>query len=256
MTLHATVLAGVALIAGATLAGAWISSRTGRMPSAALRIAGVLLLAVVIGDLLPDIGHDLPGSGVPGWGAAGAAAAGFAIAGMLARRGCACASKPAASADPAGLADLGQAGSRCASNGNNTGWGATAALAVHRTLEGAAVSLAASAAVIAALVVHAAAEGFALAALLRAGRQRRAPLLLVACVSPVAGAFGVSLISVPAAVSVLLTCVIAGVLTRSALTAWQAARSRAAGQPANPRPLARQPESRPDDANIGYVNFI
>jgi zinc transporter ZupT len=228
MTLHTTVLAGVVLIAGATLAGAWISSRTGRMPSAALRIAGVLLIAVVLGDLLPDIGHDLPGSRVPWWGAAGAAVAGFAIAGVLARHGCACASKPADRAGPTGPTGPGQAGSRCARTGTGTGWGATAALAVHRTLEGAAVSLAGSAAVIAALVVHAAAEGFALAALLRAGRQRLAPLLLVACVSPVAGAFGVSLIGVPAAVSVLLTCVIAGVLTRSALTAWRAARSRPA----------------------------
>ncbi|MGI9008594.1 MAG: hypothetical protein ACR2FU_20800, partial [Streptosporangiaceae bacterium] len=95
MPLPPMILAGVALIAGATLAGAWISARTARLPSAALRVAAGLLLAVVLADLLPDIGRDLAGSGLPWWGGAGAAAAGFAAAGMLGRFGCACASGPA-----------------------------------------------------------------------------------------------------------------------------------------------------------------
>ena len=224
MALHAPVLAGVALIAAATLAGAWLSSRTARMPAAALRVAAVLLLAVVLGDLLPDILRDLPGTGLPWWGAAIAMAAGFAGAGVLARAGCACAAGPGGPA----RADR--------SRRPGTGWGAAAALAVHRTLEGAAVTLAGSAAVIVVLVVHASAEGFALAALLRAGRRRLAPLLLVACVSPVTGALLLSAIGVPAVVSVLLTCIVAGVLGRSALTAWRAAR---------PQPHVPLPSHRP-----------
>lgn len=231
MALHAIVLAGVALIAAATLAGAWISSGAARMPAVALRAASVLLFAVVLGDLLPDVWRDLPGSGLPWWGAAGAGAAGFAAAGALTRLGCACA------AGQSRLADRPVAGDRARHGGSLTGslagspaartgagWGAAAALAAHRALEGAAVTLAGSAAVIAALVIHAAAEGFALSALLRSGRRRLALLLLVACVSPLAGALLLSELRVPAAVSVLLTCVIAGVLGRSALTAWRAGR--------------------------------
>ena len=223
MVLHPMVLAGVALIAGATLAGAWISARTGRLPRAALRVAAALLLAVVLADLLPDIWRDLPGSGLPWWGAAGTAAAGFAVTGVVTRFGCACAPGPAGPAASWGA-----------------GWGAAAALAVHRALEGAAVTLSGSAAVIAALVVHAAAEGFALAALLRAGRQRLVPLLLVACLSPVAGALVLTSVQIPAALSVLLTCVVAGALTRTALTAWRAGRRRppASSYTAHPRRVA------------------
>lgn len=211
MGLHPMVLAGVALIAAATLAGAWLSSRAARVPAVALRVAGGLLLAVVLADLVPDIWRDLPGSGLAWWAAAVAGAAGFVGAGVLARSGCACASAPAAAGVPS-----------VAKRGAGAGWGAAAALAIHRTLEGAAVTLAGSAAVIAVLVVHAAAEGFALSALLRAGHRRLGPLLLVACVSPVTGALILSAIPVPEVVSILLTCVVAGVLTRSALTAWQA----------------------------------
>ncbi|HEX9066742.1 MAG TPA: hypothetical protein VF843_16655 [Streptosporangiaceae bacterium] len=218
MTPHPMVLAGVALIAVATLAGAWISARTARMPDAAMKIAACLLFAVVLADLLPDIWRDLPGSGLPWWAAAAAAAAGFTGAGALARIGCACDPEP---------------GPTAASQG--TGWGAAAALAVHRALEGAAVTLAGSPAVIAALVAHAAAEGFAIAALLRASRRRLVPLLFVACVSPAAGAFVIASLPIPAGVSVVLTGLVAGVLTRTAVTAWLAARPARGGLvPMNP----------------------
>ncbi len=244
MVLHPMVLAGVALIAGATLAGAWLSARTRRLPSAALRITAALLLAVVLADLMPDILRDLPGSGLPWWGAAVTAAAGFAMAGLVARFGCACAPGPPAPESPAPQGRSSAGGPAWppgpAMAGTGAGWGAAAALAVHRALEGAAVTLSGSAAVIAVLVVHAAAEGFALAALLRAGRRRLLPLLIVACLSPAAGALVLTSVPVPAGVSVLLTCVVAGVLARTALTAWRAARPGSAGESASGSPAERR----------------
>lgn len=242
MALHGMVLAGVALIAGATLAGAWISARAARMPAAALSVAGALLIAVVLGDLLPDIWRDLPGSGLAWWAAVAAAAAGFTGAGVLARSGCACASRPAGAVTgrtSSGFPPDAGPGPGNPRSGTAVGWGAAAALAVHRTLEGAAVTLAGSAAVIAVLVVHAAAEGFALTALLRSGRRRLAPFLVVACVSPAVGAVVLSTVRVPDSASVMLTCVVAGVLSRSALTAWRAGWSRPAVEVRRPAKLLR-----------------
>jgi hypothetical protein len=51
---------------------------------------------------------------------------------------------------------------------------ASVAIGLHRGLEGSALAAAASIPVVAALVVHAAGEGFALASLLRAGRRTTA----------------------------------------------------------------------------------
>src|SRR5260221_394723 len=106
----------------------------------------------------------------------------------------------------------GQAGGRTTS----------AALGLHRAVEGAALAVAGSVAVIAALVLHAAGEGFALAALLRGERPgRAAALLAITCVSPAAGAAVLSRVPPPAAVAPVLTCLVARGLLRTALAALQ-----------------------------------
>jgi len=164
LLLTAAALAGVALIAAATLAGAWLGWRSLRLPRLSLACAAMLLLVVVIADLLPDAWNDLSSTGLPWWPAAGALGAGFLATDALVRRGCAC--------------GTGQAGGRTTS----------AALGLHRAVEGAALAVAGSVAVIAALVLHATGEGFALAALLRGERPgRAAALLAITCVSPAAG---------------------------------------------------------------------
>ena len=201
-------LAGVALIAAATLAGAWLGRRFARLRTISLACAALALVAVVAADLVPDIWRDLRETGLPWWIALLALAAGLGVTDVVVRRGCACGPGPA-------------------------GGRATAvALGLHRVLEGAALAIVGSAAVIAALVAHAASEGFALTALLSGERRgRAAALLAITCLSPAAGAAVLAWVHPPAAAAPVLTSVVAGVLLRAALAAWQVrprpARSRA-----------------------------
>src|SRR5262249_36625651 len=163
--LTTAALASVTLIATATLAGAWLGRRSHRLPRLSLACAAVLLLAVIVADLLPDIWNHLSATGSPWWPAAGALGAGFLATDGLVRRGCACGTGPAG------------------------GRATAAALGLHRAIEGAALAVAGSVAVIAALVVHAASEGLALTALLRGERRgTAATLLAITCLSPAAGA--------------------------------------------------------------------
>src|SRR5260221_5973723 len=154
LVLTAAALAGVALIAAATLAGAWLGWRSLRQPRLSLACAAMLRLVVVSADLGPDAWNDRSSRGLRWWPAAGALGAGFLATDALVRRGCAC--------------GTGQAGGRTTS----------AALGLHRAVEGAALAVAGSVAVIAALGLHAAGEGFALAALLRGERPGRAAATL------------------------------------------------------------------------------
>jgi zinc transporter ZupT len=201
MVLTGADLAGVALIAAATLAGAWLGRRFARLRTISLACAAVALIAVVAADLVPDIWSDLRETGLPWWIAAAALAAGLAVTDVAVRLGCACGRGAGA---PAG------------------GRATAVALGVHRALEGAALAIAGSAAVIAALVAHAGSEGFALTALLRGERKARAAVLLgITCVSPAAGAAVLALVHLPESVPPVLTSVVAGVLLRAALAAWQ-----------------------------------
>jgi zinc transporter ZupT len=214
MVLTAADLAGVALIAAATLAGAWLGRRFARLRTISLACAAVALIAVVAADLIPDIWNDLRETGLPWWIAAAGLAAGLAVTDAAVRRGCACSRGTEA---PAG------------------GRATAVALGMHRALEGAALAIAGSAAVIAALVAHAASEGFALTALLRGERKGRAAVLLgITCLSPAAGAAVLALVHLPESVAPVLTSVVAGVLLRAALAAWQVrprpARSGADGE--------------------------
>ncbi|MGN6795785.1 MAG: hypothetical protein ACTHJW_25605 [Streptosporangiaceae bacterium] len=201
MVLTAADLAGVALIAGATLAGAWLGRRFTRLRTISLVCAAVALIVVVTADLVPDIWNDVRETGLPWWIAATGLAAGFAVTDAAVRRGCACGTGVET---PAG------------------GRAAAVALGAHRALEGAALAVAGSAAVIAALVAHAASEGFALTTLLKGERRgRAAALLAVTCVSPAAGAAVLALLHPPESAAPVLTSVVAGVLLRAALAAWQ-----------------------------------
>jgi ZIP family zinc transporter len=246
MSLTWPALAGVALIAVATLAGAWLARRASRPPEPALggsapsrlalrgpalrrpawpglALAGAaaVLAAVVLADLVPDIWRDLPASGLPWWAAAAALAAGFVAADVLARRGCPCRAAP------------------------RGGRAAAVALVVHRALEGAAVALTGSAAMIAALAAHAAAEGFALAVLLRGERRDRVTALLaLACLSPAAGAVLLSQVTLPGQAPPVLTSLVAGVLLRAAASTWRLGRTGSVAPSNPPGSPARASEGR------------
>jgi ZIP family zinc transporter len=114
--------------------------------------------------------------------------------------------------------------------GRAGGIGAASGLALHRFLEGATLALTASVAVVAALLVHAASEGLALAALLGVQPRRRiAPWIALACLSPVAGAFVTSAVPIPDGIMPLLLAFVGGVLAQAAWVALKLAhRQRAA----------------------------
>src|SRR6266702_2221354 len=234
----ASALAGVALIAASTLAGAWLARRASRLPAVTLAGAAVALAAVVLAGLVPDVWHDLPASEPGRWAAVGMAAAGcavgYAVAEVLARRGCACQARSGAGrgwaatvASPGG--GTATASGRETATASGGAW-ATASGGAWATASGgggaAAVALTGSAAVIVALAVHAAGEGFALAALLRGERRSSVvPLLVFACLSPAAGAVALGQIRLPDRASAVLTAVVAGAMSRAAVDAWRLARA-------------------------------
>jgi zinc transporter ZupT len=174
----------------------------------------IVLLVVVLGDLVPDVRGDLAESGTPRWAAVPAVVAGFAATGALVRTGCGCVPRP--DERP------GVAGSEVA------GGAATAmAIGVHRALEGAVLALVTSVPVVAALVVHAAGEGFALGALLeRSSRRSAAAWLLIACLSPLVGATLMGPLRLPETVTPLVTSFVIGTLSRIALLALGLAATR------------------------------
>jgi zinc transporter ZupT len=215
MALTAADLAGITLIAAATLAGAWLGRRFARLRTVSLTCAAVALVAVVAADLVPDIWENLRETRLPWWIAAAGLAAGLAGTDALIRRGCACV--PGAEV-PAG------------------GRATAVALGAHRALEGAALAVAGSAAVIAALVAHAASEGFALTTLLAGERRgRAAALLAITCLSPASGVALLAWVHLPEPAVPVLTSVVAGVLLRAAIAAWQLAGIRVPRLPARTR---------------------
>ncbi|WP_432030457.1 hypothetical protein [Streptomyces sp. 1222.5] len=204
-------LVAVLLVALATVVGAWSARRASGRSSLVLAAASGILLVVAVLHLLPDAWDEAPEVGVPQWAVPLAALASFWLMGALTRIGCPCA--------------LGRAG----------GIGAAAGLALHRFLEGATLALTASVAVVAALLVHAAGEGLALAALLGTQpRRRMAPWIGLACVSPIVGAFVTSAAPIPDALMPCLLAVVAGVLAQAAWVALGLAHKQ---RPANRRVL-------------------
>lgn len=196
---------GIALIAAATLAGAWLGRRGPRASAVPLAASCGALVAVIVADLGPDVADDVRDSGVAWWIVIAAGLAGYTAAGFLMKRGCPC--------------EPGLAG----------GVGTAAALGVHRALEGSALALAASAPLVLALVVHASSEGFALTSLLDAEERRKGAGVLwlsVACVAPAFGLVVVGSIGLSESAQPVLTSLVAGVLARTALSAYRIAAER------------------------------
>ncbi|WP_262418997.1 hypothetical protein [Streptomyces sp. SP2-10] len=215
----AASLVAASLVALATVAGAWAARRapgpTVLVPAAA---SGILLVIAVF-DLLPDAWDEAAEAGLPPWAVPFTALASFALMGALARTGCPCRRERAG------------------------GIGAAAGLAVHRFVEGAALALTASIAVMAALLVHPAGEGLALAALLGAQPGRRtACWLTLACLSPLAGVLVTSAVPLPDGLLPFLLAAVAGVLSQTARVALGLARRR--------RPAGRRVRTVPVTAAV------
>lgn len=175
-------VAGVALLAGATLAGAALARST-RLPSEWLHGAAALVLAVLVLDLATRLWAELGASGWPRWIGIAAFTGGFALASAL----------------------------RSVSFGS-----AAAAVGVHRLVEGALLALVLSPAAIAAFVTHALVEGFAITVPLRGAPHRTVVRwLAVACLSPVAGALLIP--SGAGTFQPILGAVAAGAIARAAV---------------------------------------
>ncbi|MFF2205588.1 hypothetical protein [Streptomyces sp. NPDC058145] len=211
----AASLVAASLVALATLAGAWTARRApGRTVLVPAAASGILLVVAVL-DLLPDAWDEAAEAGLPPWAVPFTALASFALMGAVTRTGCPCTRERAG------------------------GIGAAAGLAVHRFVEGAALALTTSVAVMAALLVHAAGEGLALAALLGTQPGRRmAPWITLACLSPLAGVFAAGAARLPNSVLPLLLAAVTGVLTQAAWAALGLARKqRFAGRRARTLPV-------------------
>jgi zinc transporter ZupT len=200
--LSGAVLGGVALVAAATVAGAWlVRRRPGQRQSWFAAAAGLLLIIAGL-HLLPDAGADAQEAGIWLPLVLTAAVAGFLAAGLAARVGCVCRERRELVA----------------------GTGMAVALAIHRFLEGAAIALTGSAAVALALAAHAFGEGLATGALLSGQPRRRvAGWLALMCVSPVFGAIAADAFPVPDVAEPVLVATAAGVLAQAALVSLRAA---------------------------------
>ena len=176
VVLPAPVLAGIGLVAAATVTGAWLARRRpGQRQMWFAAAAGALLIVAGL-HLLPDAWTTARAAGIWPLLVPVAVAGGFAVAGLATRAGCGCREHQEQA----------------------SGAATAAALTVHRFLEGAAVALAGSAAVALALAAHAFGEGLATGALLGGQpRHRVAGWLALMCLSPAIGAEPASATAAP-----------------------------------------------------------
>lgn len=196
-----TPMGGALLIAVATLAGAWLARRNAGGRELYLGATGGALLIIAGLHLIPDAWSGARDAALAWWVVPAAAVATFALAGIVMWRGCAC------QADREGAC----------------GAGAAAALAGHRLLEGAALTLAASVPVTIAFAVHALAEGMGAGTLLSAAsRRRRAAWLAAMSAAPAVGAALTGLWQVPGNVEPVLLAVAAGVVGAAAWVSLRA----------------------------------
>jgi ZIP family zinc transporter len=98
-----------------------------------------------------------------------------------------------------------------------------AALAIHRFLEGSAIALAGSAAIVVALAEHAFAEGLVTGTLLSDQPHRLAGWLAIMSLSPVVGAAAAGTFPFPAHAAPMLLALAAGVLAQAARVSLRAA---------------------------------
>ncbi|MFD1938437.1 hypothetical protein ACFSKW_43885 [Nonomuraea mangrovi] len=205
----------VLLVSLSTLAGAWLARRNARKITVWLAVASALMLITALIELLPDAWREASDTNTPLWLLGLATVFGFAVITYFTRKGCGHSHESARRGKHA--PGLHRRVTRVVGAALFGGVGTAAALTVHRVVEGATLALAASAVVVAALMVHSASEGLALTALLDLGRQRLAPWLLASCLSPALGVALATLAPLPPAVVPLLLGMITGVLLRTAV---------------------------------------
>lgn len=224
-------LAAVALICGATVMGAWLANRYADRMGLWLSLASAMMMVTALTDIVPDVWHDAEESGLALWIPALAMAFGFLVITYFTRGSCGHGhgDDPRDDHRPAaGRHRLIKASATPAAFG---GVGAAAALTMHRVIEGTTLALTPSAAVIAALAVHSASEGLALAALLRESRERVAPWLVISVAGPVAGIIAATVSPLPETLVPVLLAMVGGVLLRTAIVGVKlAAAKRRAGE--------------------------
>ncbi|MCT9934502.1 hypothetical protein N5079_30280 [Planotetraspora sp. A-T 1434] len=218
--------AAVLLVCVSTLAGAWLARRNSQRVTLWLAIASAMMLVTALVDLLPDAWRDAAESGTPLWMVALAAVFGFTVITYFTRKGCACPHDEDQARAGMHAPGLHRRVKEVVGAALYGGMGTAAALTLHRAIEGATLALTVSVVIILALTVHSASEGLALAALLEMAKQRLAPWLVVACLSPAVGVLTATLRPLPQQwVPVLLGMVI-GVLSRTAIVGMRLAGSR------------------------------
>ncbi|HKD87815.1 MAG TPA: hypothetical protein VKB62_04735 [Streptosporangiaceae bacterium] len=203
--LPGTELLGASLVAVATVTGTWLARRRpGQRQIWFAAAAGALLIIAGL-HLLPDAWAGARTASVWPPLVPMVAFVAFAAAGLAARVGC-----------------------RCRAHKEQAiGSVAAVALAAHRFLEGAAISLSGSATVAIALAAHAFGEGLATGALLSAQPRRRVVAwLTLMCVSPVIGAGTADALAIPDAAEPIVLAVAAGILVQAA---WMSLRTAFGG---------------------------
>ncbi|GGS89774.1 hypothetical protein ACFFV7_50080 [Nonomuraea spiralis] len=217
-----TTWAAVSLVTLSTLTGATLARRKNATISVWLAIASALMLITALVDLLPDAWHEAEVTGVPLWLVGLAGVFGFLVITFFTRKGC-------------GHSHGGGGGGRHAPGLHRRvkqavsaavygGVGTAAALSLHRMIEGATLALAASAVVVAALVIHSASEGLALTAMLDLARRPAAPWLTLSCLAPAAGVVLATVAPLPAQSVPILLGMVTGVLLRTGLIGLAIAR--------------------------------
>jgi zinc transporter ZupT len=197
------LVAGVAVVATTTIAGAWLARRQPEQRQMWFGAAAGALLVIALMHLLPDAWSGAQHAGLPAWTVLVVAGASFTMTLPVSRLGCTCQ----------------------ADQEHTSGASAASALAAHRFLEGAALALTGPVTAVA-LAVHALGEGMAVAALLRTQPRRLAAWLAIMCVGPVIGAVAADAIPALDLAEPLLLAAAAGVLAQAARISLRAAYPR------------------------------
>ncbi|MBP2704018.1 hypothetical protein JOL79_09380 [Microbispora sp. RL4-1S] len=214
----------VLLVCASTLVGAALARRNFERLTVWLATASATMLITALVDLLPRLWTEAARSSIPLWALGSSGGFGFVVVAYFTRRGCAC---PGDGEQPGAHAPgLHRRATRSVEAALYGGVGTAAALTLHRALEGAALALTASVVVIVALVVHSASEGMTLGALLAVAGRRPAPWLALSCIGPAAGLLIASLGRLPTAWVPILLAMVMGVLCRTAYVGIRLAAGR------------------------------
>ena len=209
------VVAGVGVVAVATVAGAWLARRRSEQRDVWFGAAAGALLVIAVFHLLPDAWSAASDTGIQPWIVPVVAVVSFALAALISRVGCAC------------QADEQQA----------SGVGMAAALTAHRFLEGAALALTGSITVAVAVAAHAVGEGLAVGALLGTRPRRMALWLAAMCVGPALGAGLTGLFPPLNTAEPVLLAVAVGILAQASRVSLRAAFHRRPDRWLAPRPV-------------------